>query len=296
MWKWIVTLSLSLIVLAACGGPEPINRDDPFESLYPWDGERKGVRELNTGIEIFEIEAGQKGGLSPAIGDLIIVSHEGRALETGTVFESSFANQTRAAFGVGQRFGGWFQTVSGMSEGDEWMARIPSALAFGERGRGDRVKPGEDVLYRIKLHQVVKPQTSDASAWERHLPWDGSNPDVVTTESGLQYITLEEGNTSQQRPSRDATVYAFYEGKLAESGEKFDSAFDRGTAFETAVTRVIPGWTEMLMSMHPGQRVIAYIPAELGYGAQGYPGVIPPNADLVFEMKLMAALEPAKPE
>ena len=86
-------------------------------------------------------------------------------------------------------------------------------------------------------------------------------------------------------------VVVHYEGRLAESGETFDSSFARGEAAIFPADRLIPGWVEALKLMKPGDRWLLQIPSELAYGEAGTPGgPIPPNADLVFEVEMMDVL------
>lgn len=109
---------------------------------------------------------------------------------------------------------------------------------------------------------------------------------VVTTPSGLKYIEIKEGDGAT--PQRGQTVVVHYTGTL-EDGTKFDSSRDRNSpfSFKLGVGQVIKGWDEGLSTMKVGGRRQLIIPSELGYGARGAGGVIPPNATLIFDVELL---------
>ena len=110
--------------------------------------------------------------------------------------------------------------------------------------------------------------------------------DIVTTESGLQYEVIAEGDGATPQPGQ--RVYVHYVGTL-EDGTKFDSSRDRGNPFDFTIGhgQVIKGWDEGVGMMKVGDRRKLIIPPELGYGARGAGGVIPPNATLIFDVELL---------
>jgi peptidylprolyl isomerase len=109
---------------------------------------------------------------------------------------------------------------------------------------------------------------------------------VITTPSGLKYEDLKVGTGAT--PTSGQTVSVQYTGTL-ENGTKFDSSRDRGVPFEfqLGAGQVIPGWDEGLSTMKVGGRRKLIIPPNLGYGAAGAGGVIPPNATLIFDVELV---------
>ena len=114
----------------------------------------------------------------------------------------------------------------------------------------------------------------------------------TTTASGLQFEDTIAGSGAEATPGRTVTVH--YTGWLYDNGvqgEKFDSSKDRGEPFMFPLGdgMVIKGWDEGVQGMKEGGTRTLIIPANLGYGARGAGGVIPPNATLKFEVELLGA-------
>lgn len=114
---------------------------------------------------------------------------------------------------------------------------------------------------------------------------------MTTTASGLQFEDTVTGDGEEARAGQYVTVH--YTGWLfenGEKGEKFDSSKDRGQPFEFSLGEgmVIRGWDEGVQGMKVGGQRQLLIPPQLGYGARGAGGVIPPNATLLFEVDLLA--------
>jgi peptidylprolyl isomerase len=113
---------------------------------------------------------------------------------------------------------------------------------------------------------------------------------MTSTPSGLQYEDTKPG--SGATPDKGQTCVMHYTGWLwvdGAKGAKFDSSLDRGRPFSFPLGqgRVIKGWDEGVASMQPGGQRTLLIPPNLGYGAAGAGGVIPPNATLLFEVELL---------
>jgi peptidylprolyl isomerase len=112
----------------------------------------------------------------------------------------------------------------------------------------------------------------------------------VTTSTGLQTIDTVVGTGASPRPNQTAIVH--YTGWLYANGAKgkqFDSSRDSGKPFEFPVGagRVIKGWDEGVATMKVGGKRTLIVPPNLGYGASGAGGVIPPNATLMFDVELL---------
>ena len=120
-----------------------------------------------------------------------------------------------------------------------------------------------------------------------HHPVQKAKPKKVTMKDGLQYVDDVVGKGKQ--PKAGQIVRVLYTGKLI-NGTVFDSTSKRNNEpfeFTIGVGQVIKGWDEGVLSMHVGGKRTLTIPPELGYGARGAGGVIPPNATLVFDVELL---------
>ncbi len=144
-------------------------------------------------------------------------------------------------------------------------------------------KTSLQALFDSAAPNQSKKQTLIASANKTAID---HSENEITTDSGLKYIDLEVGTGAT--PQRGDTVVVHYTGTL-EDGTKFDSSRDRGRpfSFKIGVGQVIKGWDEGVSTMKVGGRRQLIIPAELGYGARGAGGVIPPNATLIFDVELI---------
>ena len=121
-------------------------------------------------------------------------------------------------------------------------------------------------------------------AGEAFLAENAEREGVETTESGLQYEVIEEGNG--ERPTAEDQVEVHYTGELI-NGEAFDSSREREQTVTFGLNQVIPGWTEGLQLMSEGARYKLYIPSDLAYGPGGNQA-IGPNETLVFDVELIA--------
>lgn len=139
----------------------------------------------------------------------------------------------------------------------------------------EKANAGAKAAARAKAEEEARMQ-ANAAALKRF-------ENGKSTESGLKYIIEKEGNGTAPKASDNVTV--FYRGTFT-NGEQFDGNFG-GNPISFGLNQVIPGWTEGLQLMKPNGKAVFYIPYHLAYGERGYPGVIPPKSDLVFEVELV---------
>ena len=145
------------------------------------------------------------------------------------------------------------------------------------------------MAYQQQLQEEQQGQQNELAqknreAGEAFLAENAEREGVQSTESGLQYEVIEEGDG--ESPGATDQVQVHYTGELI-SGEVFDSSRERGQPVTFGLSQVIPGWTEGLQLMNEGARYKLYIPSDLAYG-QGGNQAIGPNATLVFDVELLA--------
>lgn len=123
---------------------------------------------------------------------------------------------------------------------------------------------------------------------EKFLEENKAKSGVITTESGLQYQVITEGNGP--KPTASDRVQVHYTGTLLD-GTVFDSSVERGEPATFGVTQVIQGWQEGLQLMPVGSKYIFWIPSELAYGERNAGQLIKPNSTLKFEVELLEIVE-----
>lgn len=196
--------------------------------------------------------------------------------------------EERAGYTLGINVGSGLKSQGFASEIsiDALMLGIRDALA-------DDPKLGEDEMMAViqeftalQQERQQAEQAADAEEQRQFLVDNAERDGVVTTDSGLQYRVLEEGEADAPSPGATDTVNVHYHGTLTD-GTVFDSSVERGTPMTLQLDRVIAGWTEGLQLMQVGDRYRFFIPSELAYGANGAGEVVGPNATLIFDIELL---------
>lgn len=177
---------------------------------------------------------------------------------------------------------------------DLQMDQFLQGIQHGHAGDEEQTRMSREEIqealmaYQSQLQEQEAAKTEELAkknkeAGEQFLAENAEREGVKTTESGLQYEILEEGNG--EKPTAEDRVKVHYTGELI-SGEVFDSSRERGEPVTFGLNQVIPGWTEGLQQMSEGSRAKLYIPAELAYGPGGNQR-IGPNETLVFDVELL---------
>jgi peptidylprolyl isomerase len=282
-------LGLALMgALAGCGAAAPASSATaiptaaatvapaPTSSAGAAGSEENAVTTAS-GLRYIEVAPGS--GEAPRAGDVVSVHYKG-TLDNGTVFDSSYdrGQPIQFALGRGMVIKGWDEGIALMQKGGKAKLVIPPSLGYGAQGAGGVIPPNATLTFEVELVDI-QPGPPEA-------PTKVEDAQYTTTPSGLKYYDFSVGEGAEAVAGKTAVVH--YTGWLTD-GTMFDSSLSRGEAFPFPVGggRVIKGWDEGVAGMHVGGRRQLLIPPDLGYGARGAGGVIPPNATLIFEVELV---------
>jgi FKBP-type peptidyl-prolyl cis-trans isomerase len=150
------------------------------------------------------------------------------------------------------------------------------------------------LLSATACHPRTQPKPpADAGVNAAFLAKNAKEPGVVTLPDGLQYKIVASGPAGGEKPRAQDEVKVNYEGRLATGGRAiFDSSFRRGEPATFPLDEVIPGWTEVMQLMRPGDEWVVWIPPQLGYGDEDKGGgQIPANSILEFRVQLLGVLK-----
>jgi FKBP-type peptidyl-prolyl cis-trans isomerase len=193
-------------------------------------------------------------GAVPAPTDLVTVHYTG-TLQDGTVFDASRNHGGPISFPLNQVIKGWTEGVGSMKVGGTRKLIVPPNLGYGGQANGS-IPANSTLTFIVELLDVPKVKTEDTQV--------GTGAEAVSGK----------------------TVSVYYTGKL-QDGTVFDSNVGKTPlSFTVGASQMIPGFDQGVQGMKVGGKRTITIPPSLGYGEQGYGGVIPPNATLVFEVEL----------
>lgn len=217
-------------------------------------------------------------GLKAEAGDNVSVHYAGRLL-SGAPFDNSYDRGNPFGFplGGGRVIKGWDEGIAYLEVGDSATLIIPANLGYGSTDR-PTIPANSTLIFDVQLVDVKKTV--------KPVPFETLGKDTITTASGLRYIRLNETSGALAVAGKEVSVH--YTGYL-QNGTVFDSSVSRGQpiSFPLGQGRVIKGWDEGIALLKVGEKARLLIPSELAYGDRGAGGLIPPGADLIFDVELV---------
>lgn len=197
--------------------------------------------------------------------------------------------EAKASYGIGLQIGQQLKSsgmadlhVEALKKGlEDVLTNQPPALPLEQLH--EALKAMHDKT--VQAQEAQSKQMAEAGV--AFLKSNLTKNNIKSTESGLQYEVLTQGNGAI--PAESDRVKVHYTGSLID-GTVFDSSVERGQPAEFPVNGVIRGWVEALQLMPVGSKWRLYIPQELAYGSQGAGAAIPPYSALIFDVELLDIL------
>ena len=249
------------------------------------------IKTTESGLQYFDETVGE--GRDAKVGDLISINFKGWIVKDSTnLFTDWTKDSTRLPYMIGDSYKqeqivkfvlgenafirGTDEGIVGMKPNGKRMIVIPSELAYGEKGVGP-VPPNSDLKVLIELLEVKDHIVTEL--------WDVDQTKLNTTESGLMYFIVDQGEGDFATDGNVVTVH--YSGFLKD-GTKFDSSVERDEPFTFVIgnKQVIAGWDEGIRLLKKGGKARFVIPPSLGYG-DITAGKIPPSSTLIFDIELL---------
>ena len=195
----------------------------------------------------------------------------------------------KASYAMGRQMVASIVRVASEIDEASLLQGIQDALAHkpplvDEQAQAEALKEYNEVLQQAMVERLSEEAATNLQAATEFVEKNKLRDEVMVTESGLQYETLQEGQGDN--PEAIDTVKVHYRGTLLD-GKEFDSSYERGEPVTFPLNQVIPGWTEGLQLMKPGAKYKFYIPPDLAYGQRGAGNRIGPNSALIFEVELL---------
>ncbi|MEM1036094.1 MAG: FKBP-type peptidyl-prolyl cis-trans isomerase [Pseudomonadota bacterium] len=291
---------------AAC--PVYATGQGPLETPFPRDC--AGMQATSSGLKWIELTEGDASRGTPGSDATVVVSYEGFLASNGQLIDSSYQRGEPGVFQIGDLLQGWGEAVQKMSPGDEWVIYLPWPIAYGAEPVEDVIPAQSDIVYRVRLDGFLTPEQlaaeaaarapaepaltaqavsagPDMDAWGSVFPYDPDAAGWNRLDSGVSYKRIERGNSTMRNAINSDQVLIHYEGRLASDSTFFDSSWSRGEPTQFPVSGVIPGFSEVLTYMKPGDSLIVHIPSDQAYGSEGSGEIIGPNADLMFQIEMI---------
>lgn len=211
------------------------------------------------------------------------------SVERKTLTREEMTDSQRESYAIGMDIGVYLKQSGQDVDLDVFIQAISDTLKGRELLLSNEEADRSKRAFFAKVKRQQRKQV-DVSAEENlkqgqaFLAENKNKEGVITTESGLQYIVLKEGDGPH--PKITDRVKAHYRGTLID-GTEFDSSYKRGKPYTFSVRGVIKGWIEAVQIMKVGSKYKLFIPSDIAYGKKGGGPIIGPNCVLIFELELL---------
>ncbi|MEM9380442.1 MAG: FKBP-type peptidyl-prolyl cis-trans isomerase [Planctomycetota bacterium] len=253
-----------------------LDRAPRFE---PWNDEEEGKTTFESGVMVRVLEEG--AGVPVSEADLGVARFACYNPAGGLAIAHTSRNQSRLLLSKDRMPLAFLTDVLSMAKpGSRVQINVPARIGLGARSQGQiqNLPEGSNEIWFLECERTLT-----APKPEFRMP---TAEELTTTESGLQYVMLREGDGRSPRATN--RVIAHYCGWFVD-GREFDSSWGaagNGSPASFGLNEVIKGWTEGLQLMREGGAAVFVIPGDLAYGARGN-ARIPPNTTLVFHVELV---------
>jgi FKBP-type peptidyl-prolyl cis-trans isomerase len=201
--------------------------------------------------------------------DLLLANYEARVAR-GEVYDSNreAGKPLPLKLGIGQLLQGWEDGLLQMSIGDKGRIMIPSKLAYGENGYLGKIPRNADIIVEIEIVKKVKP---------------------LTLEEGVKVYQYTMGNPTNPLPIKDqAITFDYFTYKTGKNAGMYDNSYAKGQPFTVKFENdnVVDGLHQGLAVLRAGDHAFIEIPSKLAYGKSGLADLVPPNTDIVFDIRI----------
>jgi len=201
--------------------------------------------------------------------DLILANYEARVARA-QVFDSNRGSNTPLPLklGSGQLIKGWEKALLQMSVGDKGRIMIPSKLAYGEYGYQGKVPRNADIIVEIEITNKVEPET---------LP------------EGVKVYKYKSADTALPTPIKNQNVtFDYFTYRKGDNPGLYDNSYSKGQPFSVKFENdnVVDGLHQGLSILRAGDHAFVEVPSKLAYGKSGITELVPPNTDIVFDIRI----------
>ena len=196
------------------------------------------------------------------------------------------SDMDKVSYGMGLNIGKNFKQQELTMNVDAIAAGMRDALADKQQLDDEIIKAAAESIRDREMEKRKALVDEQAKEGTNFLAENAKREGITSTESGLQYEVITQGNGEGENPLATDVVSVHYHGTLID-GTVFDSSVERKQPAEFPLNAVIKGWTEALQLMKVGDKWKLYLPSDIAYGARSPSPKIPANSALIFEVELL---------